>query len=64
MNVAASQQPTPATVANRGRSGAPERMTGAQAIVRSLEELNAEIIFGIPGGAVLPVYDPLYSSEK
>ena len=64
MNVAASQQPTPATVASRGRSGAPERMTGAQAIVRSLEELNADIVFGIPGGAVLPVYDPLYSSEK
>ena len=64
MNVAASQQPTPATVASRARSGAPERMTGAQAIVRSLEELNADIVFGIPGGAVLPVYDPLYSSEK
>ena len=64
MNVAASQQPTPATVASRGRSGAPERMTGAQAIVRSLEELNADIVFGIPGGAVLPVYDPLYSSTK
>ena len=64
MNVAASQQPTPATVASRGRSGAPERMTGAQAIVRSLEELNADIVFGIPGGAVLPVYDPLYSSTR
>ncbi|OKX94914.1 acetolactate synthase large subunit [Corynebacterium glutamicum] len=64
MNVAASQQPTPATVASRGRSAAPERMTGAQAIVRSLEELNADIVFGIPGGAVLPVYDPLYSSTK
>jgi acetolactate synthase, large subunit (EC 2.2.1.6) len=39
-------------------------MTGAQAIVRSLEELGADVVFGIPGGAVLPVYDPLFSSEK
>lgn len=64
MNVAAPQQPTPSTVASRGRSNASERMTGAQAIVRSLEELNADVVFGIPGGAVLPVYDPLYSSTK
>ncbi|MGD7002342.1 acetolactate synthase large subunit [Corynebacterium halotolerans] len=63
MNVAASQPPTPATVAHRGRS-VPEKMTGAQAIVRSLEELGTDVVFGIPGGAVLPLYDPLYSSEK
>ncbi|MGP6173365.1 acetolactate synthase large subunit [Corynebacterium sp. A21] len=63
MNVAASQQPTPATVAHRART-TPEKMTGAQAIVRSLEELGTDVVFGIPGGAVLPLYDPLYSSEK
>jgi acetolactate synthase-1/2/3 large subunit len=39
-------------------------MTGAQAVVRSLEELGVETIFGIPGGAVLPVYDPLFDSKK
>lgn len=39
-------------------------MTGAQAVVRSLEELDVDTIFGIPGGAVLPVYDPLYDSKK
>jgi acetolactate synthase-1/2/3 large subunit len=39
-------------------------MTGAQSVVRSLEEIGVEIIFGIPGGAVLPVYDPLYDSKK
>jgi acetolactate synthase-1/2/3 large subunit len=33
-------------------------------VIRSLEELDVEVIFGIPGGAVLPVYDPLYDSEK
>jgi len=38
-------------------------MTGAEAVVRSLEELGVDTIFGIPGGAVLPVYDPLYDSK-
>ena len=39
-------------------------MTGAEAIVRSLEELGTEVIFGIPGGAVLPLYEALFSAEK
>ncbi|GGG06307.1 acetolactate synthase [Rhodococcoides trifolii] len=42
----------------------PERVTGAQSVVRSLEELDVDTIFGIPGGAVLPVYDPLFDSVK
>ncbi|MEB3034940.1 acetolactate synthase large subunit [[Mycobacterium] nativiensis] len=42
----------------------PEQMTGAQSVIRSLEELDVDVIFGIPGGAVLPVYDPLYDSKK
>ena len=42
---------------------APVQMTGAEAVVRSLEELGVDTIFGIPGGAVLPVYDPLYDSK-
>ncbi len=46
------------------RRVAPQQMTGAQAVIRSLEELDVEIIFGIPGGAVLPVYDPLFDSQK
>ncbi len=33
-------------------------------MVRSLEELGVEVVFGIPGGAVLPVYDPLLDSRK
>lgn len=41
----------------------PERMTGSQALVRSLENVGAEVIFGIPGGAILPAYDPLFDSE-
>lgn len=43
---------------------APQQLTGAQAVVRSLEELGVDTIFGIPGGAVLPVYDPLFDSQK
>ena len=42
----------------------PQQLTGAQAVVRSLEELGVDVIFGIPGGAVLPVYDPLFDSQK
>jgi acetolactate synthase I/II/III large subunit len=43
---------------------APQQLTGAQSVVRSLEELGVDVIFGIPGGAVLPVYDPLFDSDK
>jgi acetolactate synthase I/II/III large subunit len=39
-------------------------MTGAQSLVRSLESVGAEVVFGIPGGAILPAYDPLFDSVK
>jgi len=39
-------------------------MTGAEAIVRSLEAAGADTVFGIPGGAILPTYDPLMDSTK
>jgi acetolactate synthase-1/2/3 large subunit len=41
-----------------------EILTGAQAIIRSLEMLGIEHIFGLPGGAILPTYDPLMDSKK
>jgi len=41
-----------------------ERMTGSQAIVRTLEDLGVTDVFGLPGGAILPTYDPLYDSKK
>src|SRR6478752_8692466 len=41
----------------------PTVMTGSQAIVRALEELGVEDIFGLPGGAILPTYDPLMASK-
>jgi acetolactate synthase I/II/III large subunit len=45
-------------------SSPPEQVTGAQSVVRSLEEAGVDVVFGIPGGAVLPVYDPLLDSVK
>jgi acetolactate synthase-1/2/3 large subunit len=41
---------------------APATITGAQSLVRSLEAAGVEVIFGIPGGAILPAYDPLFDS--
>jgi acetolactate synthase I/II/III large subunit len=43
---------------------APQQCTGAQSLVRSLEAVGVELVFGIPGGAVLPAYDPLLDSTK
>ncbi len=43
---------------------APAQITGAQALVRSLEELGVDTVFGIPGGAILPAYDPLMDSTS
>ncbi|NGY57796.1 acetolactate synthase large subunit [Lentzea sp. NEAU-D13] len=45
-------------------TGAPIRVTGAQSLVRSLEAVGCEVVFGIPGGTILPAYDPLLDSTK
>ncbi|MGH9296445.1 MAG: thiamine pyrophosphate-binding protein, partial [Acidimicrobiales bacterium] len=39
------------------------QLTGAQALVRSLEMEGTEVVFGLPGGAILPVYDPIIDSS-
>src|ERR687884_458594 len=44
--------------------GAPVRVTGAQSLVRSLEAFGCEAVLGIPGGTILPAYDPLLDSTK
>jgi acetolactate synthase-1/2/3 large subunit len=67
---------TPATVAAQAQAHAPQppaaaqaapaapvKVTGAGALVKSLEALGVEVAFGIPGGAILPAYDPLYDSK-
>ena len=39
-----------------------EQLTGAELVIRGLEYLNVSTVFGVPGGAILPAYDPLYDS--
>jgi acetolactate synthase I/II/III large subunit len=39
------------------------QVTGAQSLITSLENVGVENIFGIPGGAILPAYDPLFDSK-
>jgi len=60
MSTESSPVPTPPSPP----SGAPEVLTGAQAVVRSLELLGISDVFGLPGGAILPVYDPLLDSSR
>src|SRR5437870_12797967 len=38
------------------------KLTGAQALIKSLEMEQVEVMFGLPGGAILPVYDPIIDS--
>ncbi len=52
------------TAAHGPTRGPAAQLTGAQALVRSLEEVGADVVFGIPGGAILPAYDPLYDSTR
>jgi acetolactate synthase-1/2/3 large subunit len=40
-----------------------EKMTGAQSLIHSLELAGVDVMFGIPGGAILPAYDPMYDSK-
>jgi acetolactate synthase I/II/III large subunit len=39
------------------------KLTGAQALIKSLEMCGTEVIFGLPGGCILPAYDPLLESS-
>ena len=62
-----TEQATGAHPQPRPRSGgpsAPEHVTGAQSLIRSLEEVGADTVFGIPGGTILPAYDPLMDSTR
>ena len=40
-----------------------QKITGAQSLVKALEQTGVEVMFGIPGGAILPAYDPIYDSK-
>ncbi|MBF0673532.1 MAG: acetolactate synthase large subunit [Salinibacterium sp.] len=57
--MSADAPPTPSSALN-----VPEVLTGSGAILRSLEHLGVKDVFGLPGGAIMPFYDELMSSEK
>jgi acetolactate synthase-1/2/3 large subunit len=65
----AGVETTARTVEDAGTPAAPRRgepatgITGAQSLVRSLEAVGVDVVFGIPGGAILPLYDPLFDSS-
>ncbi len=58
--------PTSAATTPATSAAAPgqTRMTGAQALVRALEKVGVDVVFGLPGGAILPAYDPLLDSTE
>lgn len=39
------------------------KMNGAQSLVNALEAAGVDVMFGIPGGAILPAYDPIFDSK-
>ncbi len=40
-----------------------QQLTGAQALIKGLEQENVDVMFGLPGGCILPAYDPLLKSS-
>ena len=61
--------PTPSSVGDKTDKESANTIpattvTGAESIVRSLEAVGVDVVFGIPGGAILPTYDPLLDSKK
>ena len=45
-------------------TAAPTKVTGASLLIRAMEAAGVELVFGIPGGAILPAYDPLMDSTR
>ncbi|MCU1438240.1 MAG: acetolactate synthase large subunit [Naasia sp.] len=59
----ASPSPAPAS-SKTAAPDEPELLSGAEAVVRTLELIGVTDVFGLPGGAILPVYDPLMDTDK
>lgn len=57
------KEPAPPQQASEAASEG-ERMTGAQALIHSLEELGVSAVFGLPGGQILPAFDALTPETK
>src|SRR6478736_7270851 len=53
----------PEIIRSKDREEETMKLTGAQALIKSLEMEQVEVMFGLPGGAILPVYDPLIDSS-
>ena len=50
--------PTPVTIGHNVRP-----LTGSHVLVKALEDLGVEVVFGYPGGAIMPIYDALPGSK-
>jgi acetolactate synthase-1/2/3 large subunit len=62
---AAAPSTAPQTAASKPAARpAAVKVTGAQALVLAMERVGVDVVFGIPGGAVLPAYDPLLDSKQ
>jgi acetolactate synthase-1/2/3 large subunit len=59
-----AMSPSTLKAAQNNAAPQPELLTGAQAVVRTLELIGITDVFGLPGGAILPVYDPLMDTTK
>ncbi|WP_336133444.1 biosynthetic-type acetolactate synthase large subunit [Natronomonas amylolytica] len=58
-----AQVPSESETEPDAEAGAKDIETGADAVVRALENAGVEHLFGVQGGAIMPVYDALYDSE-
>ena len=63
MTETAAESTIDSTVSTPVVADEPARITGAQSLINALEHAGVEVIFGIPGGAILPAYDPLFDSS-
>ena len=61
MSESSATEPSGSASPDAQLSGA--QLSGAESLVRALEDVGAETVFGIPGGAILPAYDPLFDSS-
>ena len=53
-----------ATQSDVGPKAGPGEQNGAEVLLRALVEQGVEVVFGYPGGAVLPIYDALYQQNR
>lgn len=56
--------PAAKSKARNSDTGSDKRYVGAQLVLKALEEQGVEVVFGYPGGAVLPIYDELFKQNR